>query len=270
MTTMTRDGLLQNLGARSTRRDVLGLLRGTMVAGAVAALGAAFGARVSVEPVRAAKKKRKKKPQPTTKTGTVRETITRTFSNPTPIAIPQGAPTTLSGSAFPYPSVITIGGFTNGVIRDVNVTLLNLTHGYLHDLNILLAPAHLPGRRAFVLGDVDTTGGGGTNLTLIFDDQAAQALSEFAPFGSGTYRPTSFGNPNDFPGQGANGNSALSVFNGADPNGDWQLFVVDDADNAAGQLAGGWSLEITAEVDRQITYRPRERMRKRKGKHKKR
>ena len=41
--------------------------------------------------------------------------------------------------------------------------------------------------------------------------------------------------------------SALSVFDGTDPNGTWNLFVVDDVARTRGQFAGGWSLEITAD-----------------------
>jgi subtilisin-like proprotein convertase family protein len=49
------------------------------------------------------------------------------------------------------------------------------------------------------------------------------------------------------------GNTALSQFNGANPNGTWQLFIRDDAQGESGQIARGWSLEITALVDKQIT-----------------
>jgi len=39
--------------------------------------------------------------------------------------------------------------------------------------------------------------------------------------------------------------SALSVFDGTDPNGTWDLYVVDDNAFDSGQFAGGWSLDIT-------------------------
>ena len=37
---------------------------------------------------------------------------------------------------------------------------------------------------------------------------------------------------------------ALSDFNGTNPNGTWQLFVVDDAGGDLGSIAGGWSLTL--------------------------
>src|SRR5690606_18618161 len=38
--------------------------------------------------------------------------------------------------------------------------------------------------------------------------------------------------------------TSLDVFNGTDPNGEWHLFVIDDASGDSGSIAGGWSLEI--------------------------
>jgi hypothetical protein len=38
--------------------------------------------------------------------------------------------------------------------------------------------------------------------------------------------------------------SSLSVFDGTNPNGDWQLFVQDDGSADSGVVAGGWSLDI--------------------------
>lgn len=42
--------------------------------------------------------------------------------------------------------------------------------------------------------------------------------------------------------------TALNVFDGLDPDGTWQLYVVDDANLQTGQITGGWELEITAKV----------------------
>src|SRR5581483_5601484 len=39
--------------------------------------------------------------------------------------------------------------------------------------------------------------------------------------------------------------SALSVFNGTNPNGTWNLFVYDDGGGDTGSISGGWSLDIT-------------------------
>jgi hypothetical protein len=45
-----------------------------------------------------------------------------------------------------------------------------------------------------------------------------------------------------------------SVFGGADPNGEWQLYIVDDADADMGSLAGGWSLTLTTRQEVCVTF----------------
>ena len=40
--------------------------------------------------------------------------------------------------------------------------------------------------------------------------------------------------------------STLSVFNGTNPNGVWNLYVLDDTQGNNGTMAGGWSLSVTA------------------------
>jgi hypothetical protein len=108
-------------------------------------------------------------------------------------------------------------------------------------------------RQATVMSDV----GGNTdanNLTLTLDDQAATPLPAASALSSGTFQPTNdigFGEVGDtFPAAAPlqNGGVGLSVFNGANPDGQWQLFVNDDFNADSGSLAGGWSLQITAKV----------------------
>src|SRR4051794_35388247 len=55
-----------------------------------------------------------------------------TYSNPTPIAIPD------SGAANPYPSTIAVGGIP-GTVADVNVTLNGLGHECFSDLWFVVA-----------------------------------------------------------------------------------------------------------------------------------
>ena len=88
----------------------------------------------------------------------------------------------------------------------------------------------------------------------------------------GTFQPTNFGAGADTfppPAPTLDGTS-LSVFDGANPNGTWPLFVVDDdRDFAPGSLTGGWSLTITAEADVQVQERVKikkdKKERKKKG-----
>jgi hypothetical protein len=72
---------------------------------------------------------------------------------------------------------------------------------------------------------------------------------------AGTYKPTQgtaqSGEggpvPANFPAPAPAGpyGTQLSVFDGTAPNGTWSLYVLDDTDVEAGQIANGWSLIIT-------------------------
>jgi len=204
---------------------------------------------------KAKKHKKKDKPKFTTVTRTVRQPVTQIFASTGAITIPNGSLGTTQGNANPYPAAINVNGFANGVITDVNLTLHGLSHTAPVDLDILLVPGQLSGQDAIVMSDVgndhDVTG-----ITLTLDDQAAAPLSVNDPLTTGTFKPNNFaGSADNFPGQTPSGNGLLSLFNGGNPNGSWQLFVVDDSSGDTGQLAGGWSLQITAEADVQVQER---------------
>src|SRR5262245_54235566 len=102
------------------------------------------------------------------------KTITKTISSTAPIAVP-GAGTSGPGSL--YPSTIDVTAFDKfqkAQIQDVNLTLLNLTHSFPDNVDVMLV---LGTRQATVMSDV----GGGTdanNLTLTLDDQSAAALPD--------------------------------------------------------------------------------------------
>jgi hypothetical protein len=92
-----------------------------------------------------------------------------------------------------------------------------------------------------------------SNLTLTFDDAAAGPVP--SPAVSGTFKPTQSGDdgcPLDSttsypsPAPGSPYGTALSSFNGTDPNGTWSLYVVDNANQDFGFITGGWSLDIAA------------------------
>jgi subtilisin-like proprotein convertase family protein len=162
------------------------------------------------------------------------------FSNPAIITIPD------SGAATPYPSDINVSGLS-GTVNRLTVTLGDLSHTFPADINVLLVS---PSGQKVVL--MSGTGGGNTinNVTLTFDDAAAQSLPADGTIVSGTYRPTVASGEGDipnFPPPAPPGPYAqiLSAFNGSNPNGTWSLYVFDSVGGDAGQIAGGWSLNIT-------------------------
>jgi subtilisin-like proprotein convertase family protein len=55
------------------------------------------------------------------------------------------------------------------------------------------------------------------------------------------------------------------VFDGADPNGTWNLWVMDKGDGDSGDL-GAWALQVTAEVDVQVPGGAKDRKHKKHGK----
>ncbi len=172
--------------------------------------------------------------------------------NRTGITIPS------AGAATPYPSTINVSGM-QGTVTGVTVSLQGLTHSYLSDLDMLLVAPD--GRRMVILSDV----GGSANVTgatYVLTDTASSILSP-ANLASGIYRPTSVGDDDTFPLQGATpppvdcqpagecshaapagAATFASVFGGANPNGAWRLYVRDDTSPDGGVLADGWALTL--------------------------
>ena len=103
---------------------------------------------------------------------------------------------------------------------------------------------------------------------LVVDDEAAVAMPATA-MTSGSYRPTDLDvdpRPDVFPAPAPDASAAgtrLSVFDGTDPNGVWQLYAVDDVMGQPGVLSRGWSLRLTttapAPPPRQRRRRSRQR-----------
>lgn len=191
------------------------------------------------------------------------------FANPTPVVVPRPGPPPgcpprcPSEQARPFPSTIAVGGLA-GTVTDVNVTLRDLTYEFNGppDADVVLVA---PGGKAVMLmsdacGDDAAYNPIARPITLSFDDQAGATLPADAPCSAGTFRPLDddddgefpFHQPDEFPGGPAAPATTLplSTLNGIDPNGAWSLYVVDDYPNdpdpagRAGQLGGGWSMEI--------------------------
>jgi subtilisin-like proprotein convertase family protein len=179
--------------------------------------------------------------------------VTETFSNTSPIDIVDGTASNEISPANPYPSEITVSGLHQGSIRDVNLKLRGFTHHFPDDVGVLLVGPD--GQRALVMSDV-----GGTPdvsaTTLTLDDEAANSLPDNTQITKGTFKPTQ-GTPGEtnpvpeaFPSPAPAGpyGTDLSVFDGTNPNGTWELYVLDDSNGDKGNIRGGWSLRIRARV----------------------
>ncbi len=183
-----------------------------------------------------------------------------TFSNSASIAVPGTGTGSESPSAVanPYPSSIAVSGIS-GTITKVTVQLSGVTHEQPDDFDILLVG---PGGQKLVLW---SDAGGDTShalsgVNVTFDDAAASALPDSTTIATGTYKPTAYNSgftkdnfpapapattsPNDFAAPWGTATLA-GVFNGANPNGTWSLYVTDDKLGQVGSIGGGWSLTIT-------------------------
>jgi hypothetical protein len=161
------------------------------------------------------------------------KTQTRSFSNTGAISFAG----TGTGVASPYPSSIQVNFKKGALIQDVNLTLRNFTSNNPDDVSVMLAHGQ---RNQGVMSDAGGTGDV-ANVTFTLDDQAPTALSDTGLITNNTsYRPARYGA--DWP---APAPSALSVFKGENPDGTWQLFVVDDGFGAEpAAFNGGWTLTI--------------------------
>lgn len=164
---------------------------------------------------------------------------TRKFGNPTRIVIRD------NNTAAPYPSVVAVSGMPT-YIDKVTLTLTNLSHTWLYDVNVLLvSPA---GKKILLMKQAGwKTKVNRINLT--FDDAAAP-LPSSGTIVSGSYRPSAYGTQSALPGPAPALPYAttLSTLAGSNPNGNWQLYVLDKGAGDTGEIAGGWGLTITAKA----------------------
>lgn len=181
------------------------------------------------------------------------KTITRTFSSPNAVIIDDDT------TANPYPSTIQVSGIKKGKVIDVNVRLRGINHAFPDNIDVLLVA---PNGASTVL----MTDAGGSpdavSVTLTLDDEAAEALPDNTVLTNGSFKPASYGGADTFPNVDAPSTSAnLALLNGGNPNGEWRLFVVDDAATNTGAFSGGWDLQLTIKLDKK-----KKKKRRRSGK----
>jgi subtilisin-like proprotein convertase family protein len=177
------------------------------------------------------------------------------FTNATPIDMPNGQPTTTSGPFSPYPSNIMVAGLSGQKV--IKLTVNGYHHEFEDDLDFLLVG---PGGQKYIfMSDV----GGSTELltpiTFSVSDNGADLLPDAAGMVNGvTYRPSNVGanDPFDAPAPGvpyenaapAGAATFASVFgsDGAAMNGTWSLYGDDDAGSDPGRMDNGWTLTFEA------------------------
>src|SRR3954452_10858168 len=143
-----------------------------------------------------------------------------------------------------YPSAITVAG-APGTITDVSVQLKGVGTQFTGDLDVLLvSPA---GHAVMLMSDVS-----GRNpisfANLTFSDTGAPMPSA-DPIATGVWKPTNLSDNDDpMPRPAPAGpytDTTMAAFDGAEPNGKWSLYVVDDAAGDENHVSLGWNLTLT-------------------------
>ena len=206
------------------------------IAGVVGAAVVGAGSTVALAPAAAASSASYANPAPID----IRNQFYDAYTN-ADITITDNAP------ASPYPSAVTFSDI-HGTVTDVDVVIKGFTHAFPDDVELMLVGPE--GQRVILMSDV---GGSSavSGVTFTLDDEAASSLPASSLIQEGTYRATDdtsgdVADPDGYPapaplswGAGA----ALSVFDGTDPNGTWNLYVVDDDPGVAG-LISGWTIDV--------------------------
>ena len=164
----------------------------------------------------------------------------RTFANTNSITINDLAPAT------PYPSTIAVAGVT-GLVGKVTVTISNLSHTYPDDIDMLLVSP--TGQKVILMSDAGgqpNNAAGVSSINVTFDDAAALIPDE-GPLLSGSYHPSNYLPSDTFNSPAPSGpyGANLSDYIGANANGTWSLYIVDDSPGDVGSISKGWSIAFT-------------------------
>ena len=146
-------------------------------------------------------------------------TTCNTYSNNTPLPVPDGAGANIAGTTVAKSLNVPI----SGVISDVNVTLSG-THSFFWDLVIALS--HPDGTQTALFNR--NCNQVSTGFNVLFNDGAASTIVCAANL-TGTFKP----------------NQALAAFNGKNMNGTWTLLANDNYNGDTGTI-NNWSVEICA------------------------
>jgi subtilisin-like proprotein convertase family protein len=152
---------------------------------------------------------------------------------------------TSAGPANPYPATRTISGHT-GLIGDLNVSIDGIWHQRPDDLDLLLVGPQ--GEKVILMSDACGTFEV-ADFAWVWNDEAAAPM----PDGDGTnscnfpqHRPADYEPGESWPAPAPPGPhaTALSAFDGTDPNGEWRLFVSDDSSARVGFFTNRFQLQI--------------------------
>jgi subtilisin-like proprotein convertase family protein len=138
----------------------------------------------------------------------------------------------------------------SGPITNVAVTLQGVGHTWPDDMDILLVGPH--GKKVILMSDAYGSLGV-SGFGWQWDDEAAAPMPE----GNGTdvcatrfHRPANYGSGDVWPAPAPAGpySTSLSAFDFTNPNGEWSMFVQDDAAGNTGFFTNRFQLQITTDA----------------------
>lgn len=151
------------------------------------------------------------------------------------------------GEGTPYPSVISVSDVT-GIVTSVKVKLNGVSHVVPDDLDVFLVSPS--GRVCAVVSDAGGSGifgpGAWIDFNFVLDDASTTYIFDDESDGtvtSGTYRASDYEPGESLPPGGVDtiGTNLIPLALGG-ANGDWKLFVSDDAPSSDGGEIDSWSL----------------------------
>lgn len=174
---------------------------------------------------------------------------TRSFVNGTELYPTGGAGGV--GPANVFPSSIAVAGLS-GTVTKAKVMLIGIESSSPDDIDMVLKAPN--GQRVLLMSDVCGLHVSMLRSSLILDD-AGPPMPTGGPCESATMAPvlwaptndTGATEPDDLSGVGGPAPpyaGALSTFNGASPNGAWNLYVLDDEAGYVGFDIAGWALTL--------------------------
>jgi subtilisin-like proprotein convertase family protein len=165
-------------------------------------------------------------------------------TGPVDVAIPG---TGTSGPANPYPTTSTFSTSPDRVISNLNVSIDGIFHQRPDDLDMLLVGPQ--GQKVILMSDAC----GSFEVAAhgwVWDDEAPAPMPDGDATnrcGTTSHRPADYEPGESLPTPAPAGpySTSLSAFDGTDPNGQWQLFVQDDAAGATGFFTNRFQLQIS-------------------------
>jgi hypothetical protein len=164
---------------------------------------------------------------------------------------PTGGNNLQFGPALDYPSTVTVSGVP-GVVTNVTVTIFSLVSGNPDDIDMVLVG---PNEEQVMLMSDACGSGTITERTWTFNDAAPTSLPDNGPCAGtlGTFKPSNYEDPalDDLSKEGGGPpppySNALSDLAGGSPEGEWELFVLDDNDGFVGFGFNAWALTLEVE-----------------------